>query len=168
MALLHGTWIHSSLTQKDPQSLSNCEPSPDSLFLIWGETWRSSTTAIAPFSPAPLHPFSLSSEELSVYLQTLHQSRTISLPSQNLTQWQERSLGLLCRWTEKEILPLHSGVIPDPTDDVCLYPVRVGGFCLSAAIATEFLLSIPLGADLQTEDPLGADLHYWKIGRAHV
>jgi SNF2 family DNA or RNA helicase len=162
MALLHGTWIHPSLARQNSQSLSMGEPSSGSLFFVWGEMWRSPTTAIAPFSPAPLHPFSLSSEELSVYLQTLHQSGKISLPSESWTQWQERSLGLLCRWTETEILPLHSGTIPDPTDDVCLYPVRVGGFCLSAAIATEFLLSIPLGADLQTEDPLSPDLHYWS------
>ncbi len=182
MALLHGTWIHPSLTQLDPQSLSICEQPLESLFFIWGETWRSLSTTIsshpdaAPLGLVP-HPLSLSAAELTAYVQTLHQKGAVNLPSSLSTalhaydckqphkypaEWQERALGLLCRWTKDEVLPLHSGAVVEPTEDVCLYPFQVGGLCLSAAAATEFLLAIPLSADLQTEDPLGKDLRYWS------
>jgi SNF2 family DNA or RNA helicase len=177
MALLHGTWIHPALEQGDSHLSPLCEPHAGSLFLIWGEIWRSATTAIAPFGPVSLHPFSLSADELSVYLQQLHQSGTIVLPPElavalnpskrkgkNTPQanWQTRTLGLLCRWTDMGVIPLHSGAIPDSTDDVCLYPAQIHGLGLSTAIATELLLSLPLSSSLTDEEHLGADLRYWS------
>jgi SNF2 family DNA or RNA helicase len=176
MALLHGSWIHPSLTLQASQALSVPPPTASSVFFLWGETWRSLTAPIPSFSPAPPHPFCLSVDELLDTLQSLHHSKVLVLPSalkdalQKRTQdrkrhdgaekWQERSLALLCNWTDTGVVPLHSAA--EPSEDVCLYPLRVGGLCLSAAVATELLLAIPLSADLQTEDPLGTDLRYWS------
>ena len=177
MALLHGSWIHPSLTLQDSQALSAHEPTPKSVFFLWGETWRSSTAPITSFSPAPPHPFCLSVDELFDALESLHGSEVLTLPPalkdvlhkrtqdrkqrDGAEEWRQvRSLGLLCHWTDAGVVPLHSAAAP--SEDVCLYPLRVGGLCLSAAVATEFLLTIPLNADLQTEDPLGTDLRYWS------
>ncbi|WP_404783953.1 DEAD/DEAH box helicase [Altericista sp. CCNU0014] len=179
MALLHGSWIHPSFGLCESQAMPAVpEPDSQSFFFLWGETWRSSTTAVDPFSPASLHPFSLSADELSSYLLTLHRSKILVLPpaletllqekgqkqpaSVATERWQDCALGLLCRRTDAGWLPLHSAAAIEPTEEVCLYPFRVGGLCLSAAIATEFLLAIPLGSDLQVEDPLGPDLRYWS------
>jgi SNF2 family DNA or RNA helicase len=179
MALLHGSWIHPSLGQGQAQTMP-IAPSSDrqSFFFLWGETWRSATATVIPFSPPSLHPFSLSADELSSYLLALHQSKILVLPLALETLlkgkgqkqstlgstewWQDSLLGLLCHGTEAGLLPLHSAAALEPSQEVSVYPFRVGGLCLSAAIATEFLLSIPLGTDLQTEDPLGPDLRYWS------
>ncbi len=178
MVLLHGSWIHPSLTLQDSQALSAHEPTAaNSVFFLWGETWRSSTAPITPFSPAPPHPFCLSVDELFDALRSLHGAKFLTLPSalqdvlQKRTQdrkrndgaeewWQVRSLSLLCNWTDTGVVPLHSGA--EPSEEVCLYPLQVSGLCFSAAVATEFLLAIPLNADLQAEDPLGTDLRYWS------
>jgi SNF2 Helicase protein len=177
MALLHGSWIHPSLGQGQTMPVTPTS-NAQSFFFLWGETWRSAAATLAPFSPPSLHPFRLSADELSSYLLTLHQSKILGLPlalekllngkgskqstSASTECWKESLLGLLCQATNAGLLPLHSGAALDPSEEAYVYPFRVGGLCLSAAIATEFLLSIPLGTDLQTEDPLGPDLRYWS------
>jgi SNF2 family DNA or RNA helicase len=181
MALLHGSWIHPSLGLCESQTMPIVQaPDSQSFFFLWGETWRSAAATIPPFSAASPHPFSLSADELSSYLQNLHRSKVLVLPpaleallqgqtpkqasASAVTQrWQDCTLGLLCHQPEVgELLPLHSAAVIEPAEEVCLYPFWVGGLCLSAAIATEFLLAIPLGSDLQIEDPLGPDLRYWS------
>jgi SNF2 family DNA or RNA helicase len=179
MALLHGSWIHPSLGQGQTQTTPVTPTSnAQSFFFLWGETWRSAAATLPPFSPPSLHPFSLSADELSSYLLTLHQSKILVLPlalekllkgkgskqstSASTECWKDGLLGLLCQGTDAGLLPLHSAAALEPSDAAYVYPFRVGGLCLSAAIATEFLLSIPLGTDLQTEDPLGPDLRYWS------
>lgn len=185
MALLHGSWIHPSPTLQELQALPAIPAPPsESLFFLWGETWRSATAPIRSFSPASPHPFSLSVEELADALETLHQSKFLALPPalasvlqgggldsnrrsaqgklRSEAQWQERTLGLLCHWTKAGMMPLHSATGLDAAEDLSLYPLKVSGLCLSAAIATEFLLALPLGSDLQAEDPLGSDLRYWS------
>jgi SNF2 family DNA or RNA helicase len=179
MALLHGSWIHPSLGQWQAPTMP-VAPSSNfpGFFFLWGETWRSAPATFPPFSPPFLHPFSLSADELSSYLLPLHQSKLLVLPPTLETLlngkkqkqsvlgasewWQDGMLGLLCHGTDAGLLPLHSAAALEPSQDVYVYPFRVGGLCLSAAIATEFLLSIPLGTDLQAEDPLGSDLRYWS------
>jgi SNF2 family DNA or RNA helicase len=179
MVLLHGSWIHPGLGQGQAQVTPFAStPNAQSFFFLWGETWRSAMATLPPFSPPSLHPFSFSADELSSYLLVLHQSKILVLPpaletllkgkgskqstSTAMEWWQNGLLGLLCQETDAGLLPLHSGVALEPADTAYVYPFRVGGLCLSAAITTEFLLSIPLGTDLQAEDPLGPDLRYWS------
>jgi SNF2 family DNA or RNA helicase len=171
MALLHGSWIHPSLELYESQTIPVVQAADaQSFFFLWGETWRGSPSAIPPFSSVSQHPFSLSAAELTTYLQTLHRSKVLVLPPRleallqgQTQQWQDCTLGLLCHGTDAGgLLPLHSATAIEPSEEVYLYPFRVGGLYLSAAIATEFLLAIPLGSDLQGEDPLGPDLRYWS------
>ncbi len=182
MALLHGSWIHRALDPWGLQTSAGHEQTHgNSFFFLWGETWRTVPSA-EPCLTVPSHPLGLSSAELSHTLQRLLQSKAIALPpaletALNLegqkrrkqpnpresAQWQERGLGLLSRWAEDSATPIHSAMVPDPEDEVCLFPFMVQGLCLDATVATEFLLALPLVADLNKEESwLGDDLLFWS------
>jgi SNF2 family DNA or RNA helicase len=183
MALLHGSWIHTSVTSSDPTD-THGHPS---IFFLWGEVWRSTASPIGFDTDAsftvPAHPFGMDKTELSDFLNQLTQAKTITLPdclkqalspetrqrgksseAKTSRQWKEVCLGVLSRCNETEMVPLHSAAVVAPEDEACLFPVQVSGLCLDAAIATEFLLSLPLGADLSEaqESWLGSDLVFWS------
>jgi SNF2 family DNA or RNA helicase len=184
MALLHGSWIHSSVASSD--STEACEQ--PSFFFLWGEVWRSTASPIV--SPAdsepltvPIHPFGMDEAELSDYLEQLIQSKTLTLPDglkqtlrpephqrgktsqvETSNRWKDQCFAVLSRWNETEIVPLHSATVLAPEEEACLYPVHVRGICLDAALAMELLLGLPLGTDLSEaqESWLGPDLTFWS------
>jgi SNF2 family DNA or RNA helicase len=186
MALLHGSWIHTSAISSDPMDAHE----RPSTFFLWGEVWRSTAPAAAsvgsdtdtPFT-VPAHPFGMDKAELSEFLNQLVQAKTLTLPdglkqalhsesrqrskpsdAKTSEQWKEVCLGGLSRCNETEIVPLHSATVLTPEDEACLFPVQVSGLCLDATIATEFLLSLPLGTGLgeSQESWLGSDLVFWS------
>jgi SNF2 family DNA or RNA helicase len=182
MALLHGSWIHPTLNPGGSQIFAGHEGAhKDSFFFLWGEIWRT-VPNIEPCLTVPSHPLGMSPAELSHTLQELLQSKSIALPPAFETalkgegqkrrkqtkvaesvQWQERDIGLLSRWKEDGATPIHSATVPDPEEEVCLFPFRVQGLCLDARVATEFLLALPLVADLNKEESwLGDDLLFWS------
>jgi SNF2 family DNA or RNA helicase len=187
MALLHGSWIHSSANPADAMEVRK-QPSK---FFLWGEVWRSAASPVAdpiadPTDSEPLavptHPFGMDLDELSAYLQQLMQAKILMLPDglkqalypeprqrSKLSEakipdpWQDHCLGVLSQCRDQEIVPLHSAATLALEDEVCLYPVQVRGLCLDASLATEFLLGLPLGSDLSEsqESWLGSDLVFW-------
>jgi SNF2 family DNA or RNA helicase len=186
MALLHGSWIHSSIPSSNPTETWE-QPS---FFFLWGEVWRS-TAAAASVGTAkdsisftvPVHPFGMDQSELTGYLNQLSEAKTLTLPpglkqalypesqqrrkpseAKTAKQWADVALGVLSRWEQPEIVPLHSATALAPEDEPYLYPVQVRGLCLDPAIATEFLLGLPLGTDLSEsqESWLGSDLVFWS------
>jgi SNF2 family DNA or RNA helicase len=184
MALLHGSWIHRSLEPWGAQPSATQEWSnDDSIFFLWGETWRA--TAPVAASPEILpHPMGMSLAELIVALQGLLQSGAMDLPTEvksaleemgqstkrrkstppsTKVQWEKRGIGVLSRWLEDGIMPLHSATVAEDADEICLFPVTVEGLCLDATVATAFLLALPLVPDLSDEDRwLGDDLLFWS------
>ncbi len=192
MALLHGSWIHSSVASSDPMD-AHAQPST---FVLWGEVWRTTPSTESDQDRSftvPVHPFAMDKAELSEFLNQLVQAKTLMLPdglkraldpdpqqrgkssqaktfaqstsAQNTSvQWKDIHLGILSRCNKTEIVPLHSAATLVPEDEACLFPVQISGLCLDAAIATEFLLGLPLGADLSEsqESWLGADLVFWS------
>ncbi len=186
MALLHGSWIHSSIPSSNPTETWE----QTSFFFLWGEVWRSTAAAAsvgtakdsAPFT-VPVHPFGMDQSELTGYLNQLSEAKTLTLPAglkqalcpesqqrrkpseaKTAKQWADVALGVLSRWDQTEIVPLHSATALAPEDEPYLYPVQVRGLCLDPAIAMEFLLGLPLGTDLSEsqESWLGSDLVFWS------
>lgn len=171
MALLHGSWIHSTISAGE---VAYAQPS---VFFLWGEVWRG---AAVPAASIPMHPFGMNPDELSEQLLELIASKELTLPEPvrrtlanpqmgrlkepGQAVWQEQCLGVLSRWSSDGwAVPLHSAAAGDD-DDICLYPVRLQGLCLVADTATEFLLGLPLGSGLgETQESwLGSDLVFWS------
>lgn len=67
MAILHGSWLSS----------------PEGHLFLWGETWRGSTSKPAVFraNVVPLHPFAMTPAELAEFLNSLHQTGSLTLPA---------------------------------------------------------------------------------------
>lgn len=75
MALLHGSWIHSSLL---PAASAEARE-PFSAFFLWGEVWRSGTQH-ATLEAVPQNLFGMDALELSAYLLQLGQAKQLRLP----------------------------------------------------------------------------------------
>jgi SNF2 family DNA or RNA helicase len=107
MAILHGSWISHSPNQDSRQSTadpSSPNAQENGYFFIWGEVWRrvepieveaaidpqgseltppsttsqKQATVLSPQSSPPPHPFTMTIEELTDFLRSLHQSRQLN------------------------------------------------------------------------------------------
>jgi SNF2 family DNA or RNA helicase len=189
MAILHGSWIHSTLG--------------GSLF-IWGETWRrnSAEPSQSQVNFVPSHPFSITTLELAQFLSSLQQTKSLLLPETlltvlkdnleqhsgkkrqratqpkstgnqsgeelnspaNLVQCGQQTVALPTQLMEGRLIPWYSATpLPLNTQEALyLQPWCVPGFYLSPLVTTQFLAALPLGAD-NSEDPyLGGDLRFWS------
>ncbi|MBD3881651.1 DEAD/DEAH box helicase [Phormidium tenue FACHB-886] len=89
MAILHGSWVLQPQSQSQSSGLTppQSEANDDrAYFFVWGEVWRrvepietQNTDSSNVLQPAvPLHPFTMSAEELRDLLRSLHGSQQIN------------------------------------------------------------------------------------------
>ena len=146
MSLLHATWLF------PPEGAGG-------RLLLWADTWR----AVDPVRPAggvaPPHPFSLSEDDLAVWLddhglwsEALRPARaSLTLPSRS--QAARGGRGSAGAWSG---LPLQAGEpVPKQTQ---WWPWLVDGLALEPGAAAEWLSALPLSGD---HPGLAEDLRWW-------
>lgn len=95
---------------------------------------------------APTKNAELSPKNLSVYKQI----RAIALPTQILA-------------SNETLMPQHSAAAFSETvktEEICLYPWQIEGFCLNPQTAFDFLQALPLNST-ETDSFIGSDLRFW-------
>ena len=157
MSLLHATWLPAIRTDN-----SSGQPA----LLIWADTWRVATPQGPGLTPA-LHPFSLSSDDLTAWLGeqdllpsgSIQATACLTLPSRAVKPRRNRSKAAEPPadepvWTG---LPLQAGEpIPKQTE---WWPWQVQGLALEPRAATDWLSRLPL-SDGQPD--LADELRWWS------
>lgn len=157
MSLLHATWLPAIRTDN-----SSGQPA----LLIWADTWRVATPQGPGLTPA-LHPFSLSSDDLSAWLGeqdllpngSIHATACLTLPSRAVKPRRSRSKPTdppteEPAWTG---LPLQAGEpIPKQTE---WWPWQVQGLALEPRAATDWLSRLPLS---DGHPDLADELRWWS------
>jgi SNF2 family DNA or RNA helicase len=180
MAILHGSWVFPLQAVSVPE-IQEPEEGRAGYFFIWGENWRA---GVEPLTPSAIleHPYAMSRSDLVKQLDEWSQSQVLRLPEEitgviatEPSRSRKRSatplegevtqLGCLTQWTEKGIVPLHSGVDLSTLSEeqsLCLYPLTIEGLRLTASQAIAFLLSLPLNPTVSEQESwMGDDLRFW-------
>jgi SNF2 family DNA or RNA helicase len=198
MAILHGSWIGSSSSQRPAQA---------GYFFVWGETWRR-IEPIAPADTPPIHPFAMDRDELKDLLRSRPLHWTVAAVDlattsetapaktnrrtkkqeteveQNGDRWQTLTVGLpTYQIAPGRIVPQHSAadtLESNPSDapeeehtkqpELTLQPWQIQGIRLTATEALNLLESLPLSS-VQSEEFawLGDDLRFWShVARWHL
>lgn len=187
MAILHGSWIHSTL---------------EGHLFIWGETWRRNSAELrqSQMDCVPFHPFAMTPLELAQFL-SFQQQTGLILPEAllaviedsalkqhsgskrkrtprsktsddspkakqthltQLAQSGQQSFALPTQLVEDRLVPWYSATPLPETESASLYPWQIQGLCLSPIAAMQFLTALPLGADSAEDSYLGGDLRFWS------
>lgn len=140
MTILHGSWLPAQQR-----------------FFVWAETWRRLEEMAVASLCVELHPYCLSADEFQSLPATADQMELGLLVERLQSRWREYVVALPTVLTEKSVHPQLSGQ-PQVADTV-LYPWRVSGVMLPAAVALNLLTGLPLGSEAGL---VGSDLRYWS------
>ena len=153
MSLLHATWL--------PAVRSPTNASRPAL-LVWADEWKVATPTGPKDTPA-IHPFSLDSQELRLWLskknllpeRVIDASASLTLPSRRVDQKSKGTeISTSSTWTG---LPLQAG---EPVaKNLEWWPWQVQGLAIEPYEATKWLSKLPLSGK---HPELGDELRWWS------